>query len=68
MWLLGVKNGSVGETSGVILGNSGEKCRTKCKILVKVVEKIEIFDGLFEKNAKNLLIIRRLGIKIYLIY
>lgn len=52
MWLLGVKNGSVGETSGVILGNSGEKCRTKCKILVKVVEKLRFLTVYLKKMSK----------------
>lgn len=52
MWLLGVKNGSVVETGGVILGNSGEKCRTKCKILVKVVEKLRFLTVYLKKMPK----------------
>lgn len=52
MWLFGVKNGSVGETSGVILGNSDEKCRTKCKILVKVVEKLRFLTVYLKKMPK----------------
>lgn len=34
------------------LGNSGEKCRTKCKILVKVVEKLKFLTVYLKKMPK----------------